>query len=82
MGALHFARGNRKNYDDWAAQGAKGWSFKDVYPYFLRMENNEERQFLANGKYHIHLQTSLATSCQLTSFISEETYLYNLRNRN
>ena len=55
MAALHYARGNKKNYDDWAAQGAKGWSFKEVYPYFLRMENNEEREFLANGKRLLYL---------------------------
>ncbi|GBM90079.1 Glucose dehydrogenase [FAD, quinone] [Araneus ventricosus] len=46
-----YIRGNRKNYDDWAAQGATGWSFKDVWPYFVKLEDNRDPDFLANG-YH------------------------------
>lgn len=51
MNSLLYVRGNRQNYDDWASQGAKGWRFKDVYPYFLKLENNKDREFLANGKH-------------------------------
>ncbi|GBN85132.1 Glucose dehydrogenase [FAD, quinone] [Araneus ventricosus] len=46
-----YVRGNRKNYDDWAAQGAEGWSFNDVWPYFLKLEDNRDPEYLANG-YH------------------------------
>ena len=49
--AMNFVRGNHKNYDDWAAQGAKGWSYKDVLPYFLKSEDNKNLEMLANGKY-------------------------------
>lgn len=45
------ARGNAKTYDDWAAGGAEGWSYEDVFPYFLKMENNENPEFVASGKY-------------------------------
>ena len=37
-----FVRGNRKNYDDWAAAGCAGWSYADVLPSFRRMENWED----------------------------------------
>ncbi|CAL1262986.1 unnamed protein product [Larinioides sclopetarius] len=51
LNAMLFIRGNRKNYDDWAAQGAAGWSFKDVWPYFIKMEDNRNAEYLLNG-YH------------------------------
>jgi choline dehydrogenase len=37
-----FVRGNRKNYDDWAAAGCTGWSFADVLPSFRRLEDWED----------------------------------------
>ncbi|HWF81525.1 MAG TPA: FAD-dependent oxidoreductase [Streptosporangiaceae bacterium] len=41
MNAMIYIRGNRLDYDDWAAAGATGWSWHDVLPYFLRAEDNE-----------------------------------------
>jgi choline dehydrogenase-like flavoprotein len=39
--ALIYIRGNRHDYDRWAASGARGWSWDEVLPYFLRSEDNE-----------------------------------------
>lgn len=33
-----YIRGTRADFDQWAALGAKGWSFDEVMPYFLRSE--------------------------------------------
>jgi choline dehydrogenase len=41
INGMVFVRGNKKNYDDWAAAGCKGWSFKDVLPSFKQMEDWE-----------------------------------------
>jgi len=41
MNAMIYIRGHPTDYDDWAAQGATGWSFADVLPYFKRAESNE-----------------------------------------
>ncbi len=32
--AMAYVRGNRADYDEWAALGNKGWSFEEVLPYF------------------------------------------------
>ncbi len=42
INGMVFVRGNQQNYDDWAAAGCKGWSFKDVLPSFKRMEDWED----------------------------------------
>ena len=41
INGMVFVRGNQKNFDDWAAAGCKGWSFRDVLPSFRRMEDWE-----------------------------------------
>lgn len=49
--AMAYIRGNRADYDEWAAMGNKGWSFDEVLPYFTKSENNEQYNQL-NKKYH------------------------------
>jgi choline dehydrogenase-like flavoprotein len=41
INAMIYIRGHRSDYDDWAAQGATGWAFADVLPYFKLAERNE-----------------------------------------
>jgi choline dehydrogenase len=36
-----YIRGNRADYDGWAAAGLAGWGYEDVLPYFRRAEDNE-----------------------------------------
>ncbi len=42
INGMLFVRGNRKNYDDWAAAGCAGWGFADVLPSFKRLEDWED----------------------------------------
>jgi len=42
INGMVFVRGNRKNYDNWAADGCDGWAYDDVLPYFKRFESFEE----------------------------------------
>src|SRR3954471_2109537 len=51
MNAMIYLRGNRLDYDDWAAGGAAGWSYDEVLPYFRRGEDNErgENEFHGVG---------------------------------
>ena len=39
INGMVYVRGHAKDYDHWAEQGAAGWSYADVLPYFKRMEN-------------------------------------------
>jgi choline dehydrogenase-like flavoprotein len=38
INGMVFVRGNRKNFDDWAAEGCDGWTYDEVLPYFKRFE--------------------------------------------
>ena len=51
INAMIYVRGNRADYDGWAAGGADGWSYDDVLPYFKRSEDNErgENEFHGAG---------------------------------
>jgi choline dehydrogenase len=41
INAMMYVRGNKWDYDNWAAQGNKGWDYNSILPYFIKAENNE-----------------------------------------
>ena len=41
LNAMIYLRGQREDYDGWAADGAAGWAWDDVLPYFIKSERNE-----------------------------------------
>ena len=46
--AMVYIRGNPKDFDDWTSQGAIGWSYKELLPYFVKSEPNESKR----GEFH------------------------------
>ena len=40
MNAMLYVRGRPLDYDGWEAQGAPGWGYRDVLPYFIQSEDN------------------------------------------
>ncbi|GAB0102019.1 GMC family oxidoreductase N-terminal domain-containing protein [Nocardia sp. JMUB6875] len=39
VNGMLYVRGNRANFDSWAAEGNTGWSYDDVLPAYKRLEN-------------------------------------------
>ncbi|HEX5404689.1 MAG TPA: GMC oxidoreductase [Pseudonocardiaceae bacterium] len=42
MYIMMHVRGHRQDFDDWAYQGAAGWSHDDLAPYFAKLESQED----------------------------------------
>lgn len=42
INGMIYVRGQRQDFDLWAQQGARGWAFDDVLPYFKRLESFQE----------------------------------------
>src|SRR5437763_13964146 len=49
INAMIYIRGNRADYDAWAAAGFEGWGYDDVLPYFKRSEDNERGEDAFHG---------------------------------
>jgi choline dehydrogenase len=42
INGLVYIRGNAQDFEGWNAQGAAGWAYRDVLPYFRRAEKRQE----------------------------------------
>lgn len=49
LNVMLYTRGNPNDYNDWPP----GWQWHDVYPYFLKSENNYDYDITLNG-FHSH----------------------------
>lgn len=61
--AMAYVRGNKLDYDEWAALGNKGWSYKEILPFFIRSEHNEDFEDEFHGTEGL-LNVSFAKSFQ------------------
>ena len=44
INGMVYVRGHARDFDHWQEQGATGWGFADVLPYFKRMENTADAE--------------------------------------
>lgn len=49
MNVMLYVRGNRLDYENWVKNGAIGWSWEEVFPYFLKSEDNRDSNYAFNG---------------------------------
>ncbi len=49
VNAMCYIRGERDDYDRWVAQGAAGWGFDEVLPYFKKAEDFEKGEDTFHG---------------------------------
>jgi choline dehydrogenase-like flavoprotein len=50
INAQIYVRGNALDYDGWAQAGCKGWSYREVLPYYRRAEDNEVFEDAYHGR--------------------------------
>src|ERR1035441_1881248 len=61
MNAMLYVRGRPLDYDSWEAQGAPGWGYSDVLPYFIKSEDNvrgASEYHGVGGPLHVNEQRS------------------------
>ena len=72
---MQYLRGSRHDYDEWASQGASGWSYKDVLPYFIQSEDNQNGYYIRTGATSLMKQIKierflrLQHSCMFSRFL-------------
>ncbi len=81
LNAMVYVRGNRLDYDRWQTEGAEGWSYKDVLPYFKKAENYEAgaNEFRGDGGL-LHVRKGACSNPLYQAFIKagqQAGYPYN-----
>ncbi|CAG2104764.1 unnamed protein product, partial [Medioppia subpectinata] len=51
---MTYLRGNPLDFDNWEKLGVKGWSWRDVFPFFIRAENQSDAQLSKSGYYGVN----------------------------
>ena len=50
VNAMIYMRGNPMDYDGWANEGAPGWSYQEILPYFIKSERNQRGDERFHGR--------------------------------
>lgn len=82
INGMLFVRGHRSNYDDWAAEGCRGWGYADVLPSFKSLEDWEggaSEQRGAGGPVAVTRQKDVtpATSSLIEAFTDRAGARFN-----
>jgi choline dehydrogenase len=69
INGLIYVRGQPEDYDAWAAAGSAGWSWRDVLPYFRKLESNSRGESEWHGASGPLACTDIATKHELIEAI-------------
>jgi choline dehydrogenase len=83
--AMAYVRGNAADYDLWASLGNDGWSYKDVLPYFIKSEHNEQFKNSFHGQggflnvtlsknYRTALAEAFVEACQEKGIVRNDDF--------
>ncbi|MBB2147044.1 choline dehydrogenase [Pedobacter sp. LMG 31464] len=83
--AMAYVRGDKHDYNDWAALGNKGWSYDEVLPYFKKSEHNEDIHNTYHGQngelnvsfakqFKTPFATAFVNACQEVGFAKNDDY--------
>ncbi len=71
--AMAYVRGNKQDYNDWAALGNEGWDYVSVLPYFKKSENNQSftnefhgtngPMYVSHASSHTPVATAFVEAC-------------------
>ena len=67
INGMVFLRGHPLDYERWSQEGARGWSYRNVLPYFKRLENHEsgaDRYRGSEGPIRVRRQQALSPLSQ------------------
>jgi choline dehydrogenase len=70
INGMVYVRGHARDFDHWAEQGASGWAYADVLPYFKRMEASDGGEAGWRGTSGpLHVQRGTRTNPLYNAFI-------------
>lgn len=70
INGMVYVRGHARDYDHWSDEGATGWSYADVLPYFKRMEHSHGGEAGWRGtKGPMHIQRGPRQNPLFAAFI-------------
>lgn len=70
INGMVYVRGHARDFDHWSEQGATGWSYADVLPYFKRMEDSHGGEEGWRGKEGpLHVQRGARTNPLYAAFV-------------
>jgi choline dehydrogenase len=70
INGMVYVRGHARDFDHWAEEGARGWSFADVLPYYKRMETSHGGEAGWRGTDGpMHVQRGSSHNPLFTAFI-------------